>query len=193
MPHPAPARTPAPDLLSLTEAARLAGQPKAYLRELVTAGKLAVFLTGEPQHPKWRVSRAGLIEAGLVSADSDSDRSDAALMELIALVREQSERIAALEEQRFQLGAQLGGAVERIAALETRSLGNGGSAMPERPARDTVIEHAPRRREAVRRAASQLGEAGLRHSTELGSRLLAGRLRLAARFHDESLAPSPQE
>jgi hypothetical protein len=189
MPHPAPARTPSPDLLSLTHAARLAGQPKVYLRELAAAGKLAVFLTGDPERPKWRVSRAGLIEAGLLAAEPEAPATDRALLELIAIVREQAERIAALEEQRFQLGAQLGGAVERIAALEARALQNGSHPrLAPDPPRAGVIEHAPRRgREAVRRAASQLGEAGLRHSTELGARLFAGRLRLPARFQDDSL------
>jgi hypothetical protein len=115
MPHALANPTPPPDRMTLAQAARLTGLPKAYLRELIESGRLAVHLMPEQGQIKQRVALAGLIDAGLMNAESSPD-----LGELIALVREQSNRIGVLVEQRFQLGAQLGAAIERIASLEDR-------------------------------------------------------------------------
>ena len=107
------------ELLSFGEAGRLTGKPKAYLKELAESGHLSVRLQPANGESKLRVTRSGLAEAGLLHTDFDialPDRGDVG--ELIALVREQASRISALEEQRFQLGAQLGAAIERVASLE---------------------------------------------------------------------------
>lgn len=116
--------------LTLGQAARLADVPKAYLRELTESGRLAVHLVSQDGAVKFRVTPASLAEAGLIAAPDEpasAERAGAAspgeprdLSELVALIREQSDRITSLEEQRFQLGAQLGAALERIASLEVR-------------------------------------------------------------------------
>ena len=121
-----------PDLLSFAQAGRLTGKPKAYLRELAESGQLSVRLQSANGDSKIRVTRSGLAEAGLLNVESDVALPEhGGLGELVALVREQSARISALEEQRFQLGAQLGAAIERVASLEEQvsalaQIGNAG-------------------------------------------------------------------
>src|SRR4051794_25783401 len=89
---------PVPETMSLRAAARIVGEPKEYLQELAAAGKLAVYLTGDPSAPKWRVSKAGLIDAGLLAPARPSSPADHALGELLELVREQAARIASLQD-----------------------------------------------------------------------------------------------
>jgi hypothetical protein len=181
----APARAPSRDEMTLSEAARLVSQPKAYLRELAAAGRLAVYLTGDPANPKWRVSKAGLSEAGLLARERD-DPADGTAESLIGLVKAQAERIAALEDQRFQLGAQLGAAMERIAALEESDAERELASYFRPPASPEISERG--RAGAMRKAASQRGVAGLRRWSQFGARLLTGRLRLPARLQDDSLS-----
>lgn len=137
-------------LLSIGEAARLASVPKVYLRELAESGRLAVHLSQKDGATKLRVTKASLTDAGLLpSAQVPTSNAPGGhagdgpydLRELVALIREQSDRITSLEEQRFQLGAQLGAAVERIASLEERiatiaglpSILEAGDSTAERP------------------------------------------------------------
>jgi hypothetical protein len=139
-----------PSLLSFSEAARLTGMPKAYLRELAEAGQLAVRLLPGDGEPKMRLTRGGLVEAGLL-ADTVAlpavERDE--LAPLIDLIREQSTRISALEEQRFQLGAQLGAAIERVTHLEHRiaeiasPAANHIAAIPAELAPESVAQSAP--------------------------------------------------
>jgi hypothetical protein len=107
------------ELFTFGEAGRLTGKPKAFLKELAEAGQLSVRLQTTDGESKIRVTRSGLTEAGLLQDEQAIALPErGGVGELIALVREQATRISALEEQRFQLGAQLGAAVERVASLE---------------------------------------------------------------------------
>ncbi len=100
--------------MSLREAAALTGLPRRYLRERIEAGSLAVHLQSSSGSVKWRLSRGSLVQAGLLTEEP------ANLAPLFAILREQGERLASLEEQRFQLAAQVGMAVERSRSLEER-------------------------------------------------------------------------
>lgn len=182
--------TSEPARLTLGEAARLTGMPKAYLRELVEAGRLAVHLVPGNGQVKHRVSRTGLIEAGLIPNQVVPPRSD--LSDLITLVREQSARIATLEDQRFQLGAQLGAALERIAALEDRT-----AQLPTSHAPDPDHGHLDAGSRApqpissnglhattaisVRDVLVRVGSAGAHRSAELGAGALRRGVRLLGR------------
>jgi hypothetical protein len=114
MPDPAGKRASnEPELHSLREAAALAGVPRAYLDECIAAGRLAVHLHHSGKGVKFRVTRAGLEAAGILSPPPNDES-------IVQLLREQAERLAAVEEQRFQLAGQLGAALERNRALEER-------------------------------------------------------------------------
>jgi len=183
------------DRLSFAQAARLAGVPKAYLRELAEAGRLAVYLVPGEQGPKQRVSVVNLTEAGLLSsvvrAPAPTKPDDGA-RELIALIREQRDRITTLEEQRFQLGAQMGVALERIASLEEQlqdlstpfgtrrritSIEAGGS--------ESNLSRAAVR---LRDVAWQLTDAGFQRSARFGVSLIRTRSIRATRSHSSSTA-----
>jgi hypothetical protein len=109
-----------PILLTFAEAARLTGKPKAYLKELVDAGQLPVRMLSDATGVKQRVTKTDLVHSGLLG-DVARPAASHELDGLIALIREQAARIADLEEYRFQLGAQLGAARERIRSLEQRA------------------------------------------------------------------------
>lgn len=102
-----------PVLMSLREAAALSGAPRAYLDECIAAGRLAVHLRHTSKGVKLRVTRIGLVAAGILPPPVKDES-------LVQLLREQAERLAAVEEQRFQLAGQLGAALERNRALEER-------------------------------------------------------------------------
>ena len=199
--------------LSFGEAARLAGVPKAYLRELAESGRLAVHLFPKDGETKLRVTATSLIEAGVLplAAEPGPDGGTVALhrdprdlSELVALIREQSDRITSLEEQRFQLGAQLGAALERIASLEERIealpsaslMGNvvaavetsSESGAPDLLAADETEHHSERR---LRDVAWRLTDAGFRHSARLGAGLL--RLRTRQRRIARHASSSPAD
>jgi hypothetical protein len=177
MTHP---QAPRQELLSLRAAARLVEQPKEYLQELAAVGRLAIFMTGSPDAPKWKVSRAGLIEARLLPPDRSAE-----MIDLVDLAKGQSERIEALEDQRFQLGAQLGAALERIASLEVRLIASD----PSSAFADQTISlpaYARTRKSPMREAVELLGEASLRRSSGLSARFGINRLRLSQRVSDET-------
>ncbi|CAA9522598.1 MAG: hypothetical protein AVDCRST_MAG73-262 [uncultured Thermomicrobiales bacterium] len=133
--RPSPARPRRPDgLLTLREAAALTGVRRSVLRERIRRGHVPVRVLGKGTKAKLRLTADGLISAGLLLPDGPrsagigvlrappSVEADppSELVSLIGLVRDQGARIAALEEQRFQLAGQLGAAMERARLLEER-------------------------------------------------------------------------
>jgi hypothetical protein len=185
---------PSDDRFTLAQAARLTGMPKAYLRELVESGRLAVHLIPDSGDVKQRVSRIGLIEAGLLTAESnDTPSSRTELGDLIALVREQSVRITTLEEQRFQIGAQLGAAIERVSALEDQilSLPHAANGLSDPRALAEEVGHEPaegsyhdsdtRTSSSVRNAVARVSVIGVQRPAELGARVMLRGVRLFER------------
>jgi hypothetical protein len=77
---------------------------------------------------KFRVTRASLEAAGLIARPEAPEPSAESLLRLF---REQAERLAAIEEQRFQLAGQLGAALERNRLLEERLLQLAATSEPE--------------------------------------------------------------
>lgn len=205
--------------LSLGQASRLSGMPKAYLRELVESGRLAVHHMPQNGETKLRVTAAGLVDAGVLPGQDapaaergngesvPNDQRDQS--ELVALIRAQSERITSLEEQRFQLGAQLGAAVERIASLEERiasllpATATHAVAAPPGSIQGMTEQHGigigigieasdgdvSGRR--LREFAVRLAIAGVQHSTRLGASVLRHRAR--PRFHIRRTSSSPAD
>jgi hypothetical protein len=200
--------------LSFGQASRLAGVPKAYLRELADSGRLAVHLAPKDGEIRFRVTESSLIDAGIlplpkgseadVGTDESSQNHPRDLSGLVALIREQNERITSLEEQRFQLGAQLGAALERIASLEERiedlppapllqeitaivESSGGATLSSPVPISQTVIRPDKRFRDL----AWQITDAGFQQSTRLGSGLL--RLRTRQRFFGRTSSSSPAD
>jgi hypothetical protein len=131
-------RTP-PPLLSLRQAATLAGVPRRALRARVRRGEIPVRVIGKGRAAKLRLTPAALAGAGLLGDEIAVVTPDAPpaaagdLGALLELVREQGARIAALEDQRFQLAGQFGAAVERVRALEERLVALGDPASPPAP------------------------------------------------------------
>jgi hypothetical protein len=107
--------------VSLREAARLAGAPREYLEECIASGKLAVHLQQKGQTTKFRVSSIALQSAGIIPKPKEAPERDPN-ESLVKLLQDQTDRLAALEEQRFQLAGQLGAALERNRILEERVL-----------------------------------------------------------------------
>src|SRR4051812_12350228 len=140
--------------MSFAEAARLIGQPKAYLKELAGSGRLAVLLEGPEAKRRLRITRAGLIEAGLLAEPVEYDER-AEILALIELFRDQSGRVRELEEQRFQLGVQLAAAMERLDALEARALEE-----TETTRRVSLSDSAPSRLAVTARAAESFARIG---------------------------------
>jgi hypothetical protein len=173
-----------PELLSLGEAGRMTGKPKAYLRELAEAGQLSVRLEQRAGEAKIRVTRSGLAEAGLFPRDEIVPQFEQGnLGDLIALVREQTNRISALEEQRFQLGAQLGMAIQRVAMLEEKI-----SAIPQPDfavLTETVAAEPNSTHPSKLPAALVASALSLRVMGSVRSRFASARSRIAARGSDD--------
>lgn len=121
MPDVAPATALELNLLTFAEAARQTGKPKVYLKELVETGQLSVRLLPHPDGAKQRLEEAELVRAGLLGGGQRATPEHSELEGLIELIREQTARIAVIEEHRFQLGAQFGAACERIRSLEQQA------------------------------------------------------------------------
>jgi len=167
-----------PELLTFTEASRLSGQPKAYLKELAESGQLAVRMIPGEGESKLRLTRGALAEAGLFPqplAVAQPERND--LADLIALVREQTVRITALEEQRFQLGAQLGVAVERVSSLEEQVFARSGTVKSETPSFPALSAETAIETPSAKHALLEIGQAGIRRTGEIRNRLFRGRQR----------------
>lgn len=182
MTRPTSAQPPLPHFLSFGEAARLTGLPKEYLRELAEAGRLAVHQMRFGNEPKARLTRGCLVDAGLLH---EQERPSAAeFSELLGLVREQAARIESLEEQRFQLGAQLGAALERLNAIEARV-----TSAPDPVGIDTgerellPREHGPRVHAPVtaRSMTRRIGALGAAHAGRLTEQIRPLRGRWAIR------------
>jgi hypothetical protein len=104
------------DLLTLTEAARLTGQPKAYLRELIDAGRLAVHLMAEDGAQRPRLSRQTLATAGLLPTSGAAEQAN----ELTRQLRKQADRLERLERRLSDARERLATAEARLTELEGR-------------------------------------------------------------------------
>jgi hypothetical protein len=120
--------------LSLRQASKIANLPREFLEECIATGRLPVHLHVKDGATKFRVTRAGLEAADILPASTAPPSSEA----LVQLAREQAERLAAAEEQRFQLAGQLGAALERNRALERQLRALSASIAEQRE-----IEHEP--------------------------------------------------
>jgi hypothetical protein len=115
---------------------------------------------------------------------------------LLDHLREQAERLASLEDQRFQLGVQLGSAIERIAQLELQyearpqrirsSLIAAVAVKSNRPPIEGAYSADPQISLRFRDMALKITGAGQR-SARIGSSLFRGRQRIADRS-DSSVA-----
>ena len=128
--------------LSLREAARLSGVPREYLEECVASGVLGVHLHHKGDATRFRVTRTALVAAGILPRDPDPPMVDPN-EQLVGLLKTQTERLAAIEEQRFQLAGQLGAALERNRILEERMLVLAAASRP-----DDSIEPPPSKADA---------------------------------------------
>lgn len=70
-----------PGLLTLTEASRVSGQPKAYLRELIEAGRLPVYVRLIDGEVRYRLTMEFLLDAALIAALEPLPNSDPSSME----------------------------------------------------------------------------------------------------------------
>ena len=104
--------------LTLKEAADLCDSTVPALKRLIQAGALRAFTVERGGKIKFRVSRASLIDAGLLHEGPPSGQS--ATIDLLALIRDQNQRIARLDDQRAQIAGQLGVALERLRSIDER-------------------------------------------------------------------------
>jgi hypothetical protein len=133
------AMTTTPQWMSLKDASELTGLGRAELRTRISAGELAARTIRRGDKVEHRLTRAALAEAGLIggtppqpamspisadptpaTAPPPESAGDPTMAQLIALIREQNQRIASLEDQRAQLAARLGATVEAMHQLEDR-------------------------------------------------------------------------
>jgi len=146
-------RRGSPPLLSLRDAAAITGLPRREIRARVRRGEVAVRLLGKGSSAKLRLTPRALADAGLLGPDmtgAGTETTDTSAR-LLDLIDDQRVRIAALEDQRFQLAGQLGAAIERSRALEEqmRAL-DAPPAASDAPARLTTRTHARAERRAPR-------------------------------------------
>jgi excisionase family DNA binding protein len=90
-----------PELLTVSEAARLTGQPKAYLRELIESGRLALHLRKESGEQRTRLSRQTLVAAGLLREAASVEAL--AVAELTRLVAGLTDRLERVEREHREL------------------------------------------------------------------------------------------
>ena len=130
-----PPRSTATAWMSLREASELTGRGRAELRTQIAAGELSARTIRRGDKVEHRLTRASLAEAGLIGAPSSEpsraseplpaaapspEATPDTMAQLIALIREQNQRIATLEDQRTQLAARLGATIEAMHQLEDR-------------------------------------------------------------------------
>jgi len=101
--------------MTISEAADLCGVAKSELRKRIREGRLRAFTVERGKKVRYRVTRAALVDAGYLGSSPPS-----AAVDLLSLIREQNLRISALEDQRTQLAAQLGVAMERLRGIDQR-------------------------------------------------------------------------
>lgn len=123
--------------MSLKDASELTGRSRAELRTQIAAGELTARTIRRGDKVEHRLTRAALAEAGLIGApvpeapavrdrarakpaSASTETAPDTMAQLIALIREQNERIASLEDHRAQLAARLGATVEAMHQLEDR-------------------------------------------------------------------------
>jgi len=122
--------------MSLKDASELTGRSRAELRSQIAAGELTARTIRRGDKVEHRLTRAALAEAGLIgapvlgnaaaapelvaAATAPAEAASDTMAQLIALIREQNERIAHLEDHRAQLAAHLGATVEAMHQLEDR-------------------------------------------------------------------------
>lgn len=108
--------------LTLKEAARLCGTTTANLRNQIERGKLRAYTVQHGGKVRFRLLHSSLVDAGLLGhavSVLEPDRG-LAVTDLLSLVREQNQRISALEDQRAILSGQLGMALERLRSIDER-------------------------------------------------------------------------
>jgi hypothetical protein len=122
--------------LSLKKASRLTGADLTELKGLIRSGKLRAYTVTRGGKQRFRVNRDGLAAAGLLRENEPGQRQ--ATVDVTALIREQNQRIANLEDQRAVLSGQLGAALERIRTLDQRVAALEAPHAPE-PAEDRLV------------------------------------------------------
>jgi hypothetical protein len=86
------------------------------------------------------VTRGGLISAGLLG-NGVRYQASTATVDLLDLIRDQNQRISALEDQRAALSGQLGVALERLRAIDERLTSL--EALPgQAPTSDSVVSES---------------------------------------------------
>ena len=105
--------------LSLKKAARLCQTTPTALKSRIETGELRAFTIERGGKVRFRVSRSALVSAGLLGSGAVPD-VPTATVDLSALIRDQNQRISALEDQRAALTGQLGMALERLRAIDER-------------------------------------------------------------------------
>lgn len=108
--------------LTLKEAARLCNMTPAELRNQIERGKLRAHTVQQGGKVRFRLLRSSLVDAGLLGPQASSPEPDRGLAaaDFLALIREQNQRISALEDQRALLAGQLGAALERLRSIDER-------------------------------------------------------------------------
>lgn len=110
--------------LTLKEAAELCGTTQAELRSLIERGQLRAFTIKQGGNTRFRLLRSSLIDAGVLRAPKPEKETRGAKakvsVDLLALIRDQNQRISALEDQRAILSGQLGVALERLRSIDER-------------------------------------------------------------------------
>jgi hypothetical protein len=104
--------------LTLRQAAKLCGCSGGDLKQRIKSGQLHAFTIERAGKIKFRLSREALASAGLLAGEGT--RPLLGTVDLLELIREQNQRIAALEDQRANLAGQLGVALERLHAIDQR-------------------------------------------------------------------------
>jgi hypothetical protein len=126
--------------LSLKQAARMCQSKPAELRSRIKSGELRAFTIESGGKVRFRVTRAGLISAGLLG-NGVRYQASTATVDLLDLIRDQNQRISALEDQRAALSGQLGVALERLRAIDERLTSL--EALPgQAPTSDSVVSES---------------------------------------------------
>ena len=123
--------------LSLKKAARLCQVTSAELERRIKTGELRAFTIERGGTIRFRVSRAALVRAGLLG-NGPAPEAPTATVDLLALIRDQNQRISALEDQRAALSGQLGMALERLRAIDERLASLEARPDPASPPGDAV-------------------------------------------------------
>jgi len=115
---PESALIPETGWLTLKQAATLSNTTVDRLRAMIRSGDLRAYTVERDGKKRFRLDRSSLAAAGLLETKRTIDPT--ASFDLFALVRDQNERIARLEDQRAQLSGQLGVTLERLRSIDER-------------------------------------------------------------------------